>query len=1203
MNLATIRTLRISVASSEQIRSWSSGEVTRAETINYRTGQPEAGGLFCECIFGPTKDWTCACGTYRRTTHRQPSPPGVCCERCGVAVTTSRVRRERMGHIELAVPVAHPWFSRGHPSIIATLLNLAPRQLAEVLACSASLVTSIDEAERCHQLSHAETLRKEQAALLTSLTIGLVLSDTQEASSLPWRGSIFDTATGAAAVQRCLEALDLDALVTALRQDQRDSGNKRTVRRLEVAEAFRASGVNPAWMILSVLPVLPPDLRPLVPLEPGSYATSDVNALYERVLHRNVRVKRLLDLGAPTVILRNEQRLLQDACNALFDNAHLSHPRLGSHGQPLKSLSDRLSGKEGRLRRNLLGKRVDYSGRSVIVGNPDLRLPQCGLPLPVCLELFQPFLVGPLLERQIVGSVREAQRLLARVRRPDPVLVEILDEVMAGKVVLLNRAPTLHRLSLQAFEPVLVEGSAIQLHPLVCSAFNADFDGDQMAVHLPLSDDAQAEARARLLVTQNLRSPATGDPTISMSQEMVLGLFYLTQERPSDKQANRLFADATEALLALEANVIDIHTRIAVRNALPAIDSTPGSTHEPGAGKTIATTAGRLIFNAYLPGPLHFKNEAMTKDALKQLVAECLRLCGDEATTQLVDRLKTLGFHYATISGFSVALSDIVIPREKPAILAAADAEVAEVEDQLQAGLITADERYQKLIGIWTRATEEIAHHVEAQLDPWGSLATIITSGATKAKFQQIRQLCGMRGLMASPSGRIIEIPIKSNYKEGMSVRDGVTGGSAARNGFMGRSLSTAITGHLTRRLVETGMEVWITMSDCGDTNGLLVTNAESQAQGLPDMRSRLLGRVLCEPLGDLPAGSLLDALQAARIATSGITAVRVRSVLSCQARSGVCQHCYGSDLARGKLVQLGTAVGVIAGQSIGEPGTQLSMRAFHAGGIANAAGDIRQGLPRVIELFEARIPPHPALLATLRGTARIEREDPSGRLILHVVPPAELGPVAQEWRTMLQVNQKPAVEQGTPIEIGTPLTYGACDPHAMLALLGTEATARYLVNEVQRVFRATGVYLHDKHVECIVRQMLRCVAVRDPGETALLPDTIIERTRFLRANETVLTEGGAPAMASPVLLGLTQTALHTSSWLAAASFQGTNRVLAQAAIRGQRDPLWGIKERVIVGLPLPHPAEEEAGTSPPDDCALVQQLDGTGVGARRAPG
>ncbi len=1175
-----IASLRLTLASPAQIRAWSYGEVTEPTTLHYQTQQPEENGLFCERIFGPVRDWTCACGRYKKRVR-----PGLVCATCGVELAPSSVRRERMGHITLVTPVAHPWYASTTSQALPLLLDLSLQQVRAVLLYSHYLVLALDEEQQTCSVqalaaaSGAASLPRTQEQLST-ITVGSVLDGPTYHALVQRSGAGFRAQTGAAALRERLEVLDLDALAVDLRlacaaQGISDLDRRHLSTRLQAVEAFRASGVQPAWLILTTLPVLPPELRPLVPLKNGHFAASDLNALYARIIHRNARVRRFQERGAPEVILHHEQRLLQEACDALFENRRVRHPALSPQGQPLKSLSDALGGKRGLLRRNLLGKRVDYSGRSVIVVGRDLSLQQCGLPTRLCLELFKPFLVHQLITCGDVATPRAALHLIDRSREDDPVLLAHLDAVMRGKVVLLNRAPTLHRLSIQAFEVVRTDGLAIRLHPLVCSAFNADFDGDQMAVHLPLSAEAQREARMLLLSTHNLRSPATGEPAISISQEMVLGLYYLTQDSPTPPSRPRPFSSVEEVMLALDQRVITLLSPIAVRIGNIAVTPAADEPPRPVSKGILDTTPGRLIFNAALPEALRFRNYAMTKEQIKRLVTLSLEQCDEGQTVAFADRLKDLGFQYATRSGISFALSDITVPPEKWQLLAQAEAEASAVEQSYASGTISGEERARQLIALWTAATETISQCLEKHLDPSGSLATIIRSGATKAKFQQIRQLSGIRGLMATPSGRILPIPVKSNYLEGLTVGEMFLSGSGARNGFMGRSLNTASTGHLTRKLVECGMEVWITTDDCGTHDGLLITNADSLSAGLPSFCSQITGRVLAEPAAHLPAGVLLDRWLAASLLDAGMTDVRVRSVLTCQASYGVCQRCYGSDLATGALVARGAAVGIVAGQSIGEPGTQLSMRAFHSGGIANAQGDIRQGLPRVIELFEGRTPKHPALLAPCEGTVAFARQTDATPRTLSLVQANEV-----LWSHLLAEQQRPLVADGDHVTVGTPLTSGVPNPHELLSLCGCEAAARFLVAEVQRVFRTTGVFLHDKHIECIVRQMTRFVVVQDAGDSSLVPGTIVDRFACMQANAQVLAQGGTPATCFRVLLGLTKVSLSSASWLAAASFQETTRVLAQAALSGQTDPLVGLKERLIVAKKLPMAATHEtAGT------------------------
>jgi DNA-directed RNA polymerase subunit beta' len=1163
--------LRLSVASPQHIRSWSFGEVTRPETIHSLTQKPVPGGLFCERIFGPCQDWTCSCGKYTYTHKRTP---GFQCAICGVELTERRVRRERMGHIELCTPVAHPWFVEA----IAALLNLSPRHLAAVLTYAAALVTQIDEEQYRRLLAQPAQAFSEPGDViwLRSLTVGTMLDDTQVRTLTQRFPSLLRVERGAGAVHALLASLDLEALARSLRHSLSASSvqtRQHTLKRLHLVEAVRAAGINPAWMILSVLPVLPPDLRPLVSLDGSKYATSDINLLYARIIYRNNRLKRLLTVGAPDLILNHERRLLQEACTALFGNEQMAHPALGPTGKPLQSLAHRLQGKQGRFRQNLLGKRVDYSGRSVIVaGDPQLKLHQCGLPKSMCVELFQPFLIRKLLERNLAATVPAARRLLKPSPRLDPVVWDVLEEVLQGKVVLLNRAPTLHRLNIQAFEVLPMEGKTIRLHPLVCAAFNADFDGDQMAVHLPLSERAQAEARQLLLSTRNLRGPATGELSIALSQDIVLGLFYLTQDQPQERAASsprHCFADANEAQLALAHQVITLHTPIVVRLSDACLYTEPGQRSALPHRRRVETTVGRLIFNETLPSSLRFRNYPMTKELLKQLLAECLQCCGSEATVHLADALKQLGFAYATRSGISFAFSDITVPPEKDTKLQQAEVDAAALEEQVALGMITEQERDRALISLWSQATEAISHSLESHLDPRGTLATILTSGATKAKLQQIRQLGGIRGLLANPAGEIIPIPIKGNYLEGLQPWEVFIAASGARKGFMDRSLNTARAGYLMRRLVEAGMDVWITMEDCGTQKAISIASDEEQEPDAPEMTRRLVGRVLSDEQAGLARGTLLTERLVAELCARGVRAVRVRSPLRCEAPYGLCQRCYGLDLASGELVRQGTAVGIIAAQSVGEPGTQLTMRTFHSGGIAQVQGDILAGLPHVEALFEARKPRLPALLAEISGTVHLEHGQDGGvRIRVREQRSALLAERSYDCPTSRGV----LVKEGEQVTAGTPLTTGPICPHELLRVCGREAVGRYLVHEVHRIYRRqAGVVLNEKHLECLVRQMLRCLQIDDPGDTTLLPGTILDRFAVFSTNAAILAQGGAPAIAQPVLLGITKAALVTRSWLAAASFQETPRILTAAALRGQSDTLRGFKEHLIVGGLIPH--------------------------------
>jgi DNA-directed RNA polymerase subunit beta' len=1256
--------IHISLASPEQVLDWSYGEVTKPETINYRTLKPEQDGLFSERIFGPVKDWECSCGKYKGVRFK-----GIVCDRCGVEVARSRVRRERMGHIELASPVSHIWYFKGIPSRMGLLLDLSPRNLERILYFALYVVTSIDEDARQRELMRLD----EESANLEQILDGRV-SERQRLEQLRrdleglkkmdllqesrFRdlsdafGSVFRAGMGAEAVRELIASLDMDKLAADLRRQISSTAGqrrKKATKRLKVVEAFRKSGTSPEWMILTMVPVLPPDLRPMVQLDGGRFATSDLNDLYRRVINRNNRLKRLLELGAPEIIIRNEKRMLQEACDALIDNGRRGQAVTGTGNHKLKSLSDMLKGKQGRFRQHLLGKRVDYSGRSVIVVGPDLKLHQCGLPKRMALELFKPFVMRRLVEQNFAHNIKSAKRFVERVK---PEVWDVLEEVIKDHPVLLNRAPTLHRLGIQAFEAVLVEGSAIQLHPLVCSAFNADFDGDQMAVHVPLSEKAQEEARQFMMSTRNLLDPARGEPSIGASGEMVLGCFYLTQDRPTMKGQGRVFTDTTEALLAYEHGVIDlqalIRVRLGGRRGASGAGEGPGSLSPPEVnvydapppvrpisqadGSLVETTVGRIIFNEALPERLRFKNYPMKKENLGQVIADCFKEYGRARTVELADEIKRLGFTYATKAGVTIAMSDARVPSGKQEELAKADARITELEEHYREGLITENEKYQQTVATWNEATDNVTRMVEATLDPYGSIYTIAKSGATKAKFQQIRQLSGMRGLMASPSGKIIDVPIRGNFREGLSVLEYFISSHGARKGLADTALRTAESGYLTRRLIDVAQDVIVTEEDCGTTEGILISEEDSKEMLLPDMHPRLIGRVLLETIpgfehievGDELTEDLVD-----QIVNAGVRAVRVRSVLGCQARRGVCRKCYGRDLAANAMVRLGTAVGIIAAQSIGEPGTQLTMRTFHTGGIAGAQGDITQGLPRVEELFEARVPKDKAEMSEIDGVVEIMKDENSGARTVRVVStnvffdeyplpegsqvlaenqervnkdqvialmPDEDGgdPIPVRARSEGEVSipadgrlgirfeeheersysipaaRNIAVSNGQKIRAGTPITSGQRDPQDVLRIQGRDAVQMYLVKEVQRVYRNTGVYLNDKHIEVIIRQMLRRVKVDEPGDTEMLPDDLVDRFVYADANARVLAEGGEPATAQTVLLGVTRASLNTDSFLAAASFQETTRVLTGAAVEAQTDHLVGLKENVIVGKPIP---------------------------------
>ncbi len=1439
--------IRISLASPEQILQWSHGEVTKPETINYRTLRPERDGLFCERIFGPTKDWECQCGKYKRTRYK-----GIICDKCGVEVAHSRVRRERMGHIKLASPVSHIWYVKGVPSRLGLLLNISPRNLERILYFAQYVVTHVDEDARNRTITRAErdlnmkiarlegeaqaridqieaernaklvALDEQEEADLRALTERLavetdeviqagqrlqaVLEKLQGKSApqtytLPWLpeddplveagttvtrehlsrlndviqrrlseieenierdrdvtrnlmaarrdlvhreadqaieeqrrvvetqkaqmradldasleelkslrerdllteseyrdlqerwGSVFRAGMGAEAIRELVAKIDLDQMVKELRQEILTTASKqrkkKAAKRLRVAESFRKSGNRPEWMILTVLPVLPPELRPMVQLDGGRFATSDLNDLYRRVINRNNRLKRLLELGAPDVIVRNEKRMLQEAVDSLIDNGRRGRAVSRSGKRKLKSLSDLLKGKQGRFRRNLLGKRVDYSGRSVIVIGPELKLHQCGLPKKMALELFKPFVMRRLVTYNFAHNIKSAKRL---VDRESPEVWDVLEEVTRERPVLLNRAPTLHRLGIQAFEVVLIEGSAIQIHPLVCAAFNADFDGDQMAVHVPLSDAAVKEARELMLSSVNLLKPASGEPIVGPSKDMVLGCYYMTVAVPNAKGAGKVFANADEVKLAYDLGVVDLRAPIKMRftdwadtvslaslglspeleralarrdmrtagdvvramlrdrkalatelnlgvRAMEDLRSKLLAKHvrpdkEPQTG-LIETTVGRVLFNMSLPHPLQFVNDVMDKKRLNDFVGVCYELMGPQVTADVVDEIKRLGFTYATLSGMTIAVSDITVPDTKQAVLDKAAQSVEETERQYRRGLITEEEQYNKVVELWTRATDEITLAVKNLLDPLTGLGAMATSGATKGGIQPIRQLAGMRGLMADPSGRIIALPIRSNFREGLTALEYFLSTHGARKGLADTALRTADAGYLTRRLVDVAQDVIVTSEDCGTEAGVWFTEASARDVGLK-LRERIIGRVAAAPIVDPQTGEvlvernqLIDEMTVSAIERVGVKKVYVRSPLTCENRFGLCRMCYGSDLGRGGLVKLGEAVGIIAAQSIGEPGTQLTLRTFHTGGVAGAE-DITQGLPRVEELFEARTPKGEAVISEIAGVLDVYWENDVRKLKVtntrlrrktHMIPPgyqmlvnsddrvqattpiaAALSPDLEpqqilaamdgniyiepeddggfkavirredvdEWVTEISASARLRKDKGDRVEVGEQLTEGSKNPREVLRIQGREAAQMYLLDEVQRVYRSQGVSIHDKHIEVIIRQMLRRVRVLRSGDTDMLIGELVDRFEFEEANAAVVAAGGEPARGEPVLLGVTKASLNTESFLAAASFQETTRVLTDAAVRGAKDNLRGLKENVIIGKLIP---------------------------------
>ncbi len=1140
--------IQIGLASPEKIREWSHGEVKKPETINYRTLKPEKDGLFCEKIFGPQKDWECHCGKYKRVRYK-----GVVCDRCGVEVTRSKVRRERMGHIELAVPVSHIWYFKGIPSRMGLILDMSPRLLEKVLYFASYVV--IDPGK-------------------TGLMKNQILSEREYREECEKYGNdAFRAGMGAEAVLEMLRAIDLEALYEELKSDLDGAkGQKkiRTVRRLEVVDSFRQSGNKPEWMIMPVLPVIPPEIRPMVQLDGGRFATSDLNDLYRRVINRNNRLKRLLDLGAPEIIVRNEKRMLQEAVDALIDNGRRGRPVTGPGNRPLKSLSDMLKGKQGRFRQNLLGKRVDYSGRSVIVVGPELKIYQCGLPKKMALELFKPFVMKKLVNDGLAHNIKSAKRMVERVR---PEVWDVLESVISEHPVLLNRAPTLHRLGIQAFEPVLVEGKALKLHPLVCTAFNADFDGDQMAVHLPLSAEAQAEARFLMLSANNLLKPQDGNPVTVPTQDMVLGSYYLTIQIDDEYGAGKLFTSEDEATLAYANGAVGLHAPIKVR-------ITRNINGEEVTG-IIDATVGRLIFNEKIPQDLGFVDRSnpenklalevafrVDKKKLGQIIDRSIKIHGITETATLLDDVKAMGFKYSTRGAITVGVADIEIPEEKKLLLAQAEEEIDKVTKKYLRGLLTDEERYEKVIGIWSETSNKVTDALMKNLDELNPIFMMANSGA-RGSVNQIRQLGAMRGLMADTSGRTIEIPIKANFREGLTVLEYFISTHGARKGLTDTALRTADSGYLTRRLVDVSQDVIIREDDCGTDDGIIAAAICDGNEVIEKLKDRLVGRTTCENVvnpetGELIAekGETLSSDKADRIIAAGVEAVKIRSVLKCRSRVGVCAKCYGHNLANGEIVNTGEAVGIIAAQSIGEPGTQLTMRTFHAGGVAG--DDITQGLPRVEELFEARKPKGLAIIAEIGGRVKISEnkkkreitilDDENGNSATYLIP----------------YGSRIKVREDQMLVAGDELTEGSVNPHDILAIKGYTAVQDYLIQEVQRVYRLQGVDINDKHIEVIVRQMMHKVKVEDAGDTGLLTGSLVERYELERVNMRMREEGKTEAVHSEVLMGITKAALATDSFLSAASFQETTRVLTDAAIKGKIDPLVGLKENVIIGKLVP---------------------------------
>ena len=1284
---AEFNAIRISLASPEQIRAWSYGEVTKPETINYRTLRPERDGLFCERIFGPTKDWECACGKYKKIRFK-----GIKCERCGVEVTRAKVRRERMGNIELAAPVAHIWFSKGIPSRLGLLLDLSPRNLERVLYFAQYIITEVDTAARDQAIQdlenqHADgkrllreraeaqeaaenaaeptepeadaeptddapsgeaeaqpstgaSLAEREAMLEVNFQTQLdalheiqpmkLLVEARQRELSDKYGNLFKCGMGAEAILNILKNLDLDAAREFLATEMHSTSGqrrKKAVKRLRLIEAFRKSTNLPQWMVLSALPVLPPDLRPMVQLDGGRFATSDLNDLYRRVINRNNRLKRLLELEAPEIIIRNEKRMLQEAVDALIDNGRRGRAISGSHNHKLKSLSDLLRGKQGRFRQNLLGKRVDYSGRSVIVVGPTLNLDQMGLPKKMALELFKPFVMHRLVVEGLAHNIKSAKRAVERVR---PEVWDVLEEVIKDRPVLMNRAPTLHRLGIQAFMPVLIEGSAPQLHPLVCSAFNADFDGDQMAIHVPLSRRAVQEARNVMLSIYNMLSPASGEPVVAPTLDIVLGCYYLTMENPNALGAGKLFSSSEESQMAYEAGLVNIQAPIEIFY-----------TKEDKSTSWLTTTVGRLKFMELLPSvvaedPANW-NKLMDKATLKELVSDAYNVIGNVETAVMLDKIKAAGFHYATISGITISISDLEVPAGKAEVLKGSEGQIQQLEEQYQRGLITDSEKYDQTIRIWTDASDKVTSLIEEALPSFGGIYLMAASG-TKGNISQIKQMAGMRGLMSDPKGFLIPLPVKSSFREGLSVLEYFISTHGARKGLADTALRTADSGYLTRRMIDVAQDVIILHEDCETASGIWVRKDEEKerSNAIAPFPNRLVGRVVCAPVADPASGEILadrDAILTTELSKSlaeaEVREIYVRSPLACEAERGMCRMCYGIMPATGRMVNLGDATGIIAAQSIGEPGTQLTMRTFHTGGIAGV--DITSGIPRVEELFEARIPKNPAILSEIDGDADVT-ETPDGKHIRVVsseeyreeytvedthkvvvktedvvesgmplalpkatrkkVPEGEelppmvarmpgkvevtKGKVSVVWQEQEErtyptpLTAHVEVKTGDAVSAGQELIAGQKNPHDILRIQGREAVHNYIIEEVQKVYRFQGVSMHDKHIEIIIRQMMRKVRVDHQGDTELLPGEPVDRTIFDETNRRVIAEGGEPARATPMLLGITRASLSTESFLAAASFQETTRVLTEAAISGSVDKLVGLKENVIIGRLIP---------------------------------
>ena len=1156
--------IKIGLASPEQIRKWSYGEVKKPETINYRTLKPERDGLYCERIFGPTKDWECHCGKYKRIRYK-----GKICDKCGVEVTRAKVRRERMGHIELAAPVSHIWYFKGIPSRIGLMLDISPRQLDKVLYFANYIVTD----------PGFTPLEKKQ-----------LLTEREYKEMREKYEDTFEAGMGAEAIQKLLAEIDLDKLSKELREELEHANGQKRVRllkRLECVESFLESNQRPEWMIMTVIPVIPPDLRPLLQLDGGRFATSDLNDLYRRVINRNNRLKRLLELGAPDIIVRNEKRMLQEAVDALIDNGRRGRPVTGANNRALKSLSDMLKGKQGRFRQNLLGKRVDYSGRSVIVVGPELKMDQCGLPKEMALELFKPFVMKDLVEKGVANNIKSARKMVERAK---PEVWDSLETVIKGHPVLLNRAPTLHRLGIQAFNPVLVEGRAIKLHPLACTAFNADFDGDQMAVHLPLGEDACREAKMLMLASGNLLKPSDGAPVTVPTQDMILGSYYLTTVRENDEGAGKIFRDENEALMAYAEHVVTLHAPIKVRRTM-TID---GVEHTG----LVDATVGRIIFNTPVPQNLGYIDRTdpehwleyevsfrVTKKTLPDIISRCMTRNGTRTCAKMLDAIKAQGYKYSTLSAISVAVCDAVIPPQKDELIADADKQVSQVNKLFNRGLISENERYTQTINIWQATTDKVSKALAANLPKDNEIFMMADSGA-RGSMNQIKQLAGMRGLLANTAGHTIEMPIRANYREGLNILEYFVSARGARKGLADTALRTADSGYLTRRLVDVSQEVIIREEDCHATEGIWVREISEGNSVVESFKERLNGRYSLHDVHDPATGELLvskekmmDMFDAEKIVNAGITELEIRSVMTCRAHVGVCAHCYGSNMSNGECVKVGESVGIIAAESIGEPGTQLTMRTFHTGGIASAE-DITQGLPRVEELFESRRPKAMAIMSEIAGTVHIDDTKKSRHA--EITGTDENGaPVTKSY--LIPFGQRLKVMEGDEVAKGALLTEGHAYPQDILAIQGPIATQNYLISEVQKVYRLQGVDINDKHIEVIVRQMMRKVRIEDSGSSDFIMGSIVNRRDVMIKNEEIQARIDAGetdlklVQASQVLLGITKSSLATDSFLSAASFQETTRVLTEAAIKGKVDPLAGLKENVIIGKLIP------AGTGLPE--------------------